>query len=371
MLNGRALFKDSYCRLLLFFLSFTTGYAYSQEQEGIFKNASIGIQGYYGSFLTTKPKSVYIRDSYASFAEIYFQKQTRGRSDWEITHNCPQWGVAFLMGNTGSKQYIGKMYALFAYINTPLIRKQNFTSSFRVGAGPGIVEKPYNIYTNPKNTIIGTRLNAFINLALQNEIRISAKLYFNAGLAFTHLSNGGTTLPNLGLNTPSLTAGIRYALTKDDIALKKPVDSFAAKLTWRLSLTAGEKQIGLVGGPFNTIIVLQPGISKRFRCNHAYGAGVAVFINPGATKDKKLIPANSQAVPELQTGLYGSYEHFFGRISIPIQLGVYVYNKGDNPFLFQQMGFRCKINSHFNTELMLKAHMGKADLIHAGIGYTL
>jgi len=96
-----------------------------------------------------------------------------------------------------------------------------------------------------------------------------------------------------------------------------------------------------------------------------------VFINPGATKDKKLIPANSQAVPELQTGLYGSYEHFFGRISIPIQLGVYVYNKGDNPFIFQQMGFRCKINSHFNTELMLKAHMGKADLIHTGIGYTL
>ena len=371
MLNGRALFTNSCRRLLLLLFLFTVHFAFSQEQDGIFKNTSIGVRGYYGSFLTSKPKAVYIRDSYASFTEIYFQKQTRGRSDWEVTHKCPQWGVAFLMGNTGSKQYIGRMYSLFAYINTPLIRKQNFTSSLRVGAGPGIVEKPYNIYTNPKNTIIGTRLNAFIDLALQNEIRISRKIYFNAGIAFTHLSNGGTTLPNLGLNTPSLTAGIRYALTKDDITMKRSVDSFSAKITWRLSLSAGEKQIGLVGGPYNTIIVLQPGISKRFRCNHAYGAGVAVFINPGARKDKKQVPANTQLVPALQTGVYGSYEHFFGRISIPVQLGVYVYNRGDNPFIFQQFGLRCKINSHFNSELMLKAHMGKADLIHAGIGYTL
>jgi len=371
MIKCRVLFTQTCCRLLLFSSLFVTGHAYPQEHAYIFKNTSIGFQGYYGSFLTTKPKSVYIRDSYASFMELYFQKQTPGKSGWEISHNCPQWGIAFLFGNTGSRQYIGKMYTLFAYINTPLIRTQNFTCSFRFGAGPGIVEKPYNIYTNPKNTIIGTRLNAYINLMLQNEFRISSQLYFNAGLAFTHLSNGGTTLPNLGLNTPSITAGIRYGLTKPDITRRRSVDSFASKIIYRLSLTVGEKQIGLVGGPFNTIIVLQPEITRHFRCNHAYGAGVAVYINPEAERDKKQIPTNGQPVPVLQAGLYGSYEHFFGRLSIPVQLGTYFYNKGDNPFIFQQIGLRCKINTHFNTELLLKAHMGKADLIHAGVGYTL
>jgi hypothetical protein len=356
MINGRVLFTEICCRHLLYLLLFTTGYAYSQEQHGIFKNASLGIQGYYGSFLTTKPKSVYIRDSYASFSEVYFQKQTTGRSDWEITHNCPQWGVAFLFGNTGSKKYIGKMYSLFAYINTPLVRTKNFTCSFRLGAGPGIVDNPYNIYTNPKNTIIGTRLNAFINLMIQNEVKISPKIYLNGGFAFTHLSNGGTTLPNLGLNTPSITAGIRYSFMKDEMTARKSLDSFTSKTTYHFSFTAGEKQIGVVGGPYNTIVVLQPEISRRFRCNHAYGIGVAVFINPGTAKDKKQIPTNNQQVPAIQTGVYGSYEHFFGRVSIPIQLGAYIYNKGDNPFIFQQIGLRCKINSHFNTELYISVY---------------
>src|SRR5437870_2733042 len=140
MLNRRLLSTQTCCTLLLFFFLFISRCAYSQETPRILKNASLGIQGYYGSFLTTKAKSVYVRDSYASFIELCYQKQTTGTSDWEITHNCPQWGIAFLFGNTGSRQFIGNMYTLFAYINTPLIRTQSFTSSVRLGAGPGIVE---------------------------------------------------------------------------------------------------------------------------------------------------------------------------------------------------------------------------------------
>ncbi len=362
--------QTSFWFLLALFVC-TDSCAYSQEYHGLFKNSSLGIQKYYGSFITTKPKSVYIRDSYASFNELYFQKQTPGLSDWEITHRYPQWGVAFLFGNTGSKKYIGKMYALFAYINTPLFKSQNFMSSIRLGAGPGVVDKPYNINTNPKNTVIGTRLNAFIDLLLQNEFRIFPDLYLNAGLAFTHLSNGGTTLPNLGLNTPAVTAGIRCALMKVNLCGRKTVDSFVSATTYRISLTVGEKQMGWVGGPYNTIFAIQPEITKRFRCNHAYGTGIAIFINPGAQKDRKQLPVNTQPVPSVQTGLYGMYEHFFGRISIPVQVGIYVYNKGDNPFIFQQLGVRYKFNSHFDSELLLKVHLGKENIIHAGIGYTL
>jgi hypothetical protein len=32
---------------------------------------------------------------------------------------------------------------------------------------------------------------------------------------------------------------------------------------------------------------------------------------------------------------------------------------------------RFRFNKHLNTELQLKTHLGKADFIHAGIGYTL
>jgi hypothetical protein len=355
-------------KLLLIFCFYTSQYGFAQKS--LSRNSSIGIQSYFGSFLVTKPKAAYMRDSYASFVEIYFQKQTTGSQGWEVSHNYPQWGIGFISGNTGSRQYAGNMYALFGYINTPLVKSKNYTGSLRIGGGPGIIEKPYNIYTNPKNTLIGSKLNAFINLALQNEIKINSRISFNAGLAFTHLSNGGSKLPNLGLNTPCLTAGLRYAFDNPDITVRPKEKNYLSKQVYKISLSTGIKQIEWVGGPYNIIAVLQPEIQKRFSANNAYGGGLVLFINPEAGGNKKQIISNSPETPVLQSGIFGLYEHFFGRISIPLQFGIYVHNKRNNSLLYQQFGLRVNINKRLNSELHLKTHLGKADLIHAGIGYT-
>src|SRR4051794_34551661 len=56
---------------------------------------SIGTRFYYGSFLLTKSKAEYIRDSYTSFGEVYLQQETTGSQDWQISHHFPRWGVAF------------------------------------------------------------------------------------------------------------------------------------------------------------------------------------------------------------------------------------------------------------------------------------
>src|SRR5687767_2854062 len=92
----------------------------SSSSTGFWRNASIGSRIYFGSFLTTKPKAVYIRDSYASYGELFFQMQTKGKSNWEVSHRYPQWGFSLIYGNTGSRQYIGHMSALYAWFNLPL-----------------------------------------------------------------------------------------------------------------------------------------------------------------------------------------------------------------------------------------------------------
>ena len=87
--------------------------------------------------------------------------------------------------------------------------------------------------------------------------------------------------------------------------------------------------------------------------------------------DKKKYNLESESTNTLQAGIFGAYEHYFGRLSIPLQLGAYVYNQGKSPLLFQQIGMRYQLNNKLNTELHVKTHLGKADFIHAGIGYTL
>lgn len=346
--------------------------AYSQDSLQTTKQPvpfSISLNGYKGSFLTTVPKAEYVRDSYASFAEVAVMFQSAGTRDWQVRHHYPSWGIALIHGNTGSREFIGKMTALYLLVELPLVRSNRYTLNLRAGAGPGIVDKPYDIVSNPKNTMIGTKLNAFINAGFINELRISEHVQINAGISFMHLSNGGTTLPNLGLNTPGVTAGLRYSVVP--VATKNTLlkEGFTPETVIRVQTAIALRQASRVGGNHYLINLVQAEGGRRINPNHYFGGGLQVTYNRSLDYFPLEGPLDPVKKKKLQVGLYGSYEHHFGKLSFPFQVGVYIYNKNLYPVLFQQYGARFQVNKHFDVSMMLKSHLGKADFIHTGIGY--
>jgi hypothetical protein len=333
---------------------------------------SIGANFYLGSYLTTRAKAEYIRDSYSYFGEIFFERQTRGDRDWQISHNRPQWGVALLFGNSGSKKYIGNMAALYAYMNSPIIATSRYQGSFLLGFGPGWASKPYDVHNNSKNTLIGTHLNAFIVMGLQNEFKLTRTLHARASINFMHLSNGGTTLPNLGLNMPSLSAGMRWSFHEDEkpvLAPKNRVETTGGT-QFNIYTTVGLKQTPWIGANHYLINVLQGEISKRIKLNYSLGGGLLLLYNRSISSFPYDNPSVSKRNnKKVQAGVYASYEHFFGKISVPVHAGAHVYNQEKSPLFFQQFGLRYRWSKHWGAELLLKSQLGKADFIHTGIGY--
>ena len=344
--------------------------SYSSHRSGFWQNASIGSRFHFGSYLVTKAKAEYIKDSYSSYGELYLQFQTKGKSDWEISHHYPQWGISFLYGNTGSRQYIGRMSSVYVWLNLPVIHSKRYTGSILAGTGPGWVTKPFDINTNPKNTLIGTKLNAFIHLAFINEIMVSKRIGLSAGLNFLHLSNGGTTLPNLGINTPAVFAGIRYALGEPIKEQRQVKSDFKKSFRYQVFTSMSLKQAPWIGGNHYAINVLQGEAGYRLKRNYSLGLGAMFTYNRSLDFFPLENPSyEKRGQNKLQIGTYGSYEHFFGRLSVPLQLGFYVSNRAKSPFLFQQFGLRYGFSKHLSAELLLKSHMGQADFIHTGIGY--
>src|SRR5215218_734574 len=153
--------------------------------QNFFKHPSVGLQGYYGSFLTRVPKAQYLRDSYSYFGELSIQQQTAGRKEWQRANGLPQVGLALFYGNTGSRQYLGYMAGVFPFINWALYKTKSFRSGLRAGTGFGWIQKPYDKITNHKNVLVGTHGNAYINFLWQNEVRLFSNLHINAGLNFS------------------------------------------------------------------------------------------------------------------------------------------------------------------------------------------
>lgn len=356
--------------LFLTFLLLTFAFATAQSGADSAKNLSVGFQQHFGSFITNAPKATYVRDSYSSFTEISILRQTDGSEHWHRQSNYPRTGLGLIFGNIGSKQYVGKVISVYPFVSFPLFRLRPLTTSFRLGTGISAIEKPYDVHTNHKNTLIGSRFNNYIHAAFENEIGISEKLRLQAGISFAHISNGNMKLPNYGLNFLLLSAGFRYVFN-ERVARDTSKRAFVKRLDYRLLLSAGAKQTPWIQSPRYAVGVLSAQLVRTLNPASAFGGGFDLFLDPSLTRDPSGFSKDGAIIRNLQVGLHGFYERTIGRVTIPVQAGIYALHGEDTKRFYQTIGLRYQFAPQLLLFYHLKTHGGKADFLHFGLGYTL
>ncbi|MER3463492.1 MAG: hypothetical protein C4329_02820 [Chitinophagaceae bacterium] len=348
-------------------------HAVAFAQSGFLCNSSIAVQTHYGSFLTPSPKAVYVKDSYTSFTEIAFLKGADGSKPWHIANGFPKWGIAAFYGNTGSRQYIGHMGGLFPFIHFPLIKKGIYENTLRVGAGIALIEKPYDTESNHKNVVLGSKVNAFINFTWQHQFRISKAFYANAGLSLTHLSNGGAQLPNLGLNIPGITAGVRYVIDETKVDYTKTYLSFDKKIHLQMGLSAGFKQTPWIGSKTYLAKIITIEGDKQIGSVNRLGLGIHLFYDPSSNNDEidPVFPDKQQSDYQYNAGFYFQYEHMIRRLSLGVQLGFYPFKAYYSDSFYENVGVRYQLTNRWSGGFYLKTHWGKAEYIHLGFTYKV
>jgi Lipid A 3-O-deacylase (PagL) len=338
--------------------------AYSQNSDDDFFNySSAGIQYYRGSSIGNTFKR--IRDSDPVSGEIYYQRQINVSPTWNHTRRLPCWGLGLFVTNSGSKQYVGTIVCAYPFMKLPLFTIGGFQSNLRFAFGVGWAQKTYNKITNPENLLLSQKINTHSNLVWQNEIRLTQHHFINAAVSLYHLSNAKISLPNLGINIPALSIGYRYAFNGET---KKPVqanDSLNSNLFFKVFLTGGIKQMQVPDSSYYVAEILSAETGKQISYSSTVAVGMFVTHDESVKTDPFVKHLGS--IQNSQVGVYASYEYQFGKISIPVQFGVFLYNS--NSDLLEQLGLRYRISNHLIAEFLLKAHLHRADLMHFGIGY--
>jgi hypothetical protein len=334
------------------------------QENGFFHYSSIGVQYFAGTTIGNTYSQ--ISDSRPFMGEIFYQQQTNPNPSWNHTKRLPQWGFGFAATHSGS-QYIGGLLTLYPYMKVPLITAGIFQSDLRMAFGLGWVQKPYDEISNTENLLLSQKINTHANISWQNEVRLSAHHFLNAAISYYHWSNAKTSLPNLGMNIPSVGIGYRYAFNGET---RKPVqshDSVNKKLFYKLFLTAGVKQMQVPDSSRYLVTLLTGEASKQI--SYSSTVSVGMFITHDASVRTDTLVKNLGGVPTSQVAVYGSYEYNFGRLIIPVQLGVFIYNS--NSKILESVGMRYKLSRNWMVQLLLKAHGHKADLMHFGFGYLI
>ena len=351
-------------KLSFFFPALIFFFAVSAQDNSFFDYSSIGIQ-YFAGTSVGKTYSQ-IRDSRPFIGEIFYQQQTNPNPAWNNSKSLPEWGFGFSATHSGSK-YIGGLLTLYPYMKLPLLTTGILRSNLRLAFGLSWVEKPYDAITNPENLLLSQKISTHANISWQNEFRLSSRHFLNAAISYYHWSNAKTNLPNLGMNIPSLGIGYRYAFNGET---KKPIQSYDTvnkKLFYKLFLSAGIKQMQVPDSSHYMVTLLTGEVSKQVSYSSTLSLGM--FVTHDASVKTDTLVKNLGGVENSQVAIYASYEYNFGRLIIPVQFGVFIYNS--NSKILQTVGMRYKLSRNWMAQLLLKAHGHKADLMHFGVGYII
>ncbi|RZJ66468.1 MAG: acyloxyacyl hydrolase [Flavobacterium sp.] len=311
---------------------------------------------------------------------ISFNRQTFGEKEWQQAYNYPDYGMS-LQYQDFKNEYLGEAYAIGLHYNFYFLNRH---LQFRISQGVGFATNPYDKETNFKNNAFGSRLmssNLFmLNFKKENLVgRFGAQ----AGMMFTHFSNGRIKSPNSGINTYAVNVGVNYNIDEkqpkyirnDSIDNK----SFREPLRYSLYFRSGVSESPITGSGQYPFYHIGLAVDKRLGRKSALQLGADVFFSKYL---KEFIRYSSVAYPDRpyldpdtdykRVGVFVGHELFINRLSVEAQLGYYVYKPFDYEIdLYQRLGAKYYVSKNIFGGIALKAHGGRAEAIEVGIGIRI
>lgn len=287
--------------------------------------------------------------------------------------NPPMLGVGVYASGLGNSRVYGNLYSGFVFFTSQYVTGKQFSLGTTITSGLGYITRPYHRIDNPMNQANGSHWNAFIQLSLEMQFRVSSDLSIMVSPIYSHASNGRVKLPNSGINTFALRLGANYMLKQSPSAISQVDDLTDLPNRHRITLLFN-------GGVF------EDNKPKPIPC---YTLGYAIYysyyVNPmarvGAGVDMFYIPIDYSIYPEnkmvsdyapLSGGIHFGYEFVWDKLSFVIQQGVRVLSSNPNEsILFSRVGIRYRFANKLFVNCSLKSSKLAAEYIEWGVGYDI
>ncbi len=313
--------------------------------------------------------------------EFDISKNTTGNLCWQQPYHFPTSGIAIHVIPLGNPEQLGTAIGVYPYINFPLGNaKRKIKSNLRLGYGLGYITKKFDPLENHKNVAIGSNLNACIVLRLNEMWELNDRNSIELGLGLTHFSNGAARLPNLGLNIPTVNIGYHHYIwqnmctkrsgwTEDK---KTHTEEILADKNWHVNvlLVTGFNDIDPPGGKYYGLLNIHSSVMKRTARKHRWGAGIDIMYSDAIRKKLSLDDIHVSVAGNLQPGAKICYELVLGRLSLPFEMGAYLYTRYKSfGGIYNRFAIHYLVGDHLLVNVSLKTHFARAEYIEYGLGW--
>lgn len=273
-----------------------------------------------------------------------------------------------------NSERIGNPIGLYIFQGAPIVHLSDKLSlNYEWNFGATFGWKKYDPELPRVNLVVGSKVNAYINLGFMFNYRLSQRLNLTAGIDMSHYSNGNTSWPNPGVNSIGGRVGLTYTLNTQprrrtcalpDTARMKPHMSYDLVVYGAARKRAVETyETEMVPGHF---AVAGINFAPMYNFNRYFRAGLSADIqyDEGSNLSKYWIEGTHDE------GIKFRRQPFKDCISA----GVSIRGELVMPIFSINMGIgrnfiACHENRNFYQILALKVHIMPQAFLH--IGYQL
>lgn len=327
-----------------------------------------GIKSGIGFVIAHEPSMEFFTNQRVEKYELNYERKTYNENSPLKKFNFPRVGISLNYFDFNN-DVLGKGYSLLPYISFNAIRTNRFKLKVKPGIGIGYLTKTFDIESNLKNSAIGSQVNIFVSVILESEIKISETINLLMSSSFSHFSNTSFQTPNLGINIPTLEAGISYRL-KQHTPLKSDFSTYQSYVNnWNLSVAGGLNENYPALGKKYVALLLSA--AREWNLNEKYSIGLTgdFFHNWGHPEELAIDSVTiKNGFENLQIGSAFQFSTHFGRLNSFIQAGIYLKNANTNlKSTYQIVGAKYNINSKYAFLVAFKTHLATAEFISVGI----
>ncbi|RHJ90664.1 acyloxyacyl hydrolase [Parabacteroides bouchesdurhonensis] len=285
-------------------------------------------------------------------------------------------GIGLAYYNFGDRHELGNPFAFYLFQGARIAQltpRLSINYEWNFGASAGWT--PYDYDYNNYNKVIGSRINAYLDVNFHFKWMLSKLFDFTAGVDLSHFSNGNTKYPNGGLNTAGLRVGLVYNFNRKDNYLSQQmfqpvIPEFPRHISYDMVLFGSWRRKGVAFGDEQ---VAAPGaytvvgfnFSPMYNFGYKFRAGVSldgVYDGSANIYTEDYIVGTEQPFykpplkNQLALGLSGRIEYVMPYFTVNVGIGANVlHGGGDLKGLYQV--------------LALKVELTRSSFLH--IGYNL
>jgi hypothetical protein len=320
--------------------------------------------------------------------ETGYQWRVSGRKDWHHWQHFPTYSVSLFHANPGDGAH-GQLWGILPALGVPIRQNRLLSTHFRVGTGLCRVQRPYSYFDNPNQNALGSAWNALVQFRLESTFFPQKPWQLRLGAGLTHVSNGGSRLPNYGINLPFVSAGIGKTVVASKVAESAPNTPLLSKSLTGQRRWGGQAHFGLCriehnsfDGPRYRVWQAGAGLFRLHSRTQRSGLGLDWEYNE-AIRALRLHLGGFVTDAEARrgstrVGIQATHEFLFGDLSIALSGGRYVGPASINRFVlsgwYTKLGVRyyapvprwCPLRPYVGAAL--KSHLAIAEYISTNVG---